>query len=114
VLLRGPQTPGELRSRSDRMYSFGGVDEVESTLGRLMAPAAEGEEAAGTRPLAMVLPRQPGSREARYMHLLGGPVDAAARIPSSGERGRALEERRADWRDHGGAEARIEAPEAEV
>jgi uncharacterized protein YceH (UPF0502 family) len=76
LLLRGPQTPGELRSRADRMYSFGGTDEVESTLGRLMAPAAEGEQA--MRPLAVVLPRQPGSREARYVHLLGGPLEAAA------------------------------------
>ena len=77
LLLRGPQTPGELRSRSDRMYSFDGLEGVESTLARMVAApdAAEGDTA---RPLAVVLPRQPGSREARYMHLLGGPVDVAA------------------------------------
>ena len=74
LLLRGPQTPGELRSRADRMYSFDGLDAVESTLGRLMAPVGDGEQA--IRPLVVVLPRQPGSREARYAHLLGGPVEA--------------------------------------
>ena len=87
LLLRGPQTPGELRSRADRMYSFDGLDAVESTLARLCAgpeaavselqAAASGEGA--MRPLAVVLPRQPGSREARYAHLLGGPVDVTAR-----------------------------------
>jgi uncharacterized protein YceH (UPF0502 family) len=82
LLLRGPQTPGELRSRADRMYNFDGLEAVESTLGRLMAPAGEGEQA--IRPLAVVLPRQPGSREARYAHLLGGPVEAAVR-ESGGE-----------------------------
>jgi hypothetical protein len=82
LLLRGPQTPGELRSRADRMYNFDGLDAVESTLGRLMAPVADGEQV--MRPLVVVLPRQPGSREARYAHLLGGPVEAAVR-ESGGE-----------------------------
>jgi uncharacterized protein YceH (UPF0502 family) len=79
LLLRGPQTPGELRSRSDRMYSFDGLEGVESTLARLTAVQTMSEEQAGARdvrPLAVVLPRQPGSREARYAHLLGGPVEA--------------------------------------
>jgi uncharacterized protein YceH (UPF0502 family) len=78
LFLRGPQTPGELRSRSDRMYSFDGLEAVESTLGRLMASSA-GEESSAMRPLVMVLPRQPGSREVRYAHLLGGPVEFAPR-----------------------------------
>jgi uncharacterized protein len=82
LFLRGPQTPGELRSRADRLYSFDGLEAVESTLARLMA--ATGEETA-FRPLVTVLPKQPGSREARYAHLLGGPVDMALRQPSSGE-----------------------------
>jgi uncharacterized protein YceH (UPF0502 family) len=85
LLLRGPQTPGELRSRADRMYNFDGLDAVESTLGRLMAPVDDGEQA--MRPLVVVLPRQPGSREARYAHLLGGPVEAAAREPGGEVRG---------------------------
>jgi uncharacterized protein YceH (UPF0502 family) len=71
LLLRGPQTPGELRSRADRLYSFDGLEAVEGTLSRL---AAEGE-AGGLRPLVTVLARQPGSREARHAHLLGGPVE---------------------------------------
>src|SRR5580698_9574265 len=71
LLLRGPQTPGELRSRADRLYSFDGLDQVESTLVRLAAePSAltegSGPGSAEMRPLAVVLPRQPGSREARW------------------------------------------------
>ena len=83
LFLRGLQTPGELRSRADRMYSFDGLEAVESTLARLMAAAGEGETA--MRPLVAVLPRQPGSREARYAHLLGEPVEAAAAHESGGE-----------------------------
>ena len=84
LFLRGPQTPGELRARADRLYSFDGLDAVESTLGRLTASAAsstgeETERASDARPLAAVLPRQPGSREARYAHLLGGPIEVAPR-----------------------------------
>ena len=101
LLLRGPQTPGELRARADRLYSFDGIEAVESTLGRMSASAASstGEDTArgaDARPLAAVLPRQPGSREARYVHLLGGPIDVAARdsnaekirardVPASGQ-----------------------------
>ena len=82
LFLRGPQTPGELRSRSDRLYSFDGLDAVESTLGRMTASATsstgeESQSARDARPLVAVLPRQPGSREVRYMHLLGGPVESA-------------------------------------
>jgi uncharacterized protein YceH (UPF0502 family) len=79
LLLRGPQTPGELRARADRLYSFDGLEGVESTLARLIVPASEESSGSEIRPLAVVLPRQPGSREARYAHLLGGPVEAAAR-----------------------------------
>jgi len=93
LFLRGPQTPGELRARADRLYSFDGLDAVESTLGRLTAAADEtGDQAGGARdlrPLAVVLPRQPGSREARYAHLLGGPVEATVQ-DSSGEVRQAL------------------------
>jgi uncharacterized protein len=87
LFLRGPQTPGELRARSDRLYTFDGLDAVESTLARLTASAASGGEESGgvqdLRPLAVMLPRQPGSREARYAHLLGGPVEAAANDSST-------------------------------
>jgi hypothetical protein len=63
LLLRGPQTPGELRSRTDRMYHFAELDDVVSTLDRL----AQREP-----PLARVLPRQPGTKESRYTHLFSG------------------------------------------
>lgn len=81
LFLRGPQTPGELRSRADRMYSFDGLGAVEGTLARLMAASSE-EQSPGVRemrPLVAVLPKQAGSREARYVHLLAGPVQAAGR-----------------------------------
>lgn len=67
LLLRGPQTPGELRGRSARMYPFPDLAEVEVALGLL----AEAEP----EPLVVRLPRAPGTKESRYAHLLGGPVD---------------------------------------
>jgi uncharacterized protein YceH (UPF0502 family) len=71
LLLRGPQTPGELRSRTDRMYHFEALDDIVSTLDRL----AQREP-----PLARVLPRQPGTKESRYTHLFSGepPIPDAA------------------------------------
>jgi len=69
LLLRGPQTPGELRSRAERMHHFDELGEVQSTLQRLMTrePA-----------LVKVLARQPGTKESRYAHLLSGDVDTPA------------------------------------
>jgi uncharacterized protein YceH (UPF0502 family) len=66
LLLRGSQTPGELRGRTERMHRFEDLTEVQSTLQRLMQRDP---------PLARVLPRQPGTKEARYMHLLAGDVE---------------------------------------
>ncbi len=63
LLLRGPQTPGELRSRTDRMYRFEALEDVVSTLDRL----AQREPS-----LARILPRQPGTKESRYTHLFSG------------------------------------------
>jgi uncharacterized protein YceH (UPF0502 family) len=88
LLLRGPQTPGELRARADRLYSFDGLDAVESTLSRLATTPSDADDAAAAReirPLVTVLPRQPGSREARYAHLLGGPVESIV-VDTSRER----------------------------
>jgi hypothetical protein len=65
LVLRGPQTPGELRSRTPHLHSFESLAEVESLLQGL----SQREE-----PLVVKLPRQPGSRESRYAHLLGGEV----------------------------------------
>ena len=72
LLLRGPQTPGELRSRAGRMASFNDVSEVEAALQALL------ERESG--PLVARLPREPGRRESRYMQLFGGeaPPGAAA------------------------------------
>ena len=66
LLLRGPQTPGELRGRSERMFSFNDLSDVQSALQRLMQ--REG-------PLVKMLARQPGTKEARYAHLLCGEVE---------------------------------------
>ncbi|MGX2031159.1 MULTISPECIES: DUF480 domain-containing protein [Methylocaldum] len=63
LLLRGPQTPGELRTRTERLCKFGDVQEVENTLAKLM----NREE-----PLVARLPREPGKRESRFMHLFFG------------------------------------------
>jgi uncharacterized protein len=65
LLLRGPQTPGELRSRADRMHRFDDLGQVQSTLQRLMQREP---------PIARMLPRQPGTKEARYAQLLSGDV----------------------------------------
>jgi uncharacterized protein YceH (UPF0502 family) len=88
LLLRGPQTPGELRSRTDRMYHFEGLDDVVSTLNRL---------AQRETPLARVLPRQPGTKESRYTHLFSGEPATAdrgiadmARAPSPANAGSSL------------------------
>src|SRR5258707_474088 len=63
LLLRGAQTPGELRSRSERMHPFDDLSAVQSSLQHLMKREP---------PLVKVLPRQPGTKEARYAHLLSG------------------------------------------
>lgn len=85
LFLRGPQTPGELRSRSDRLYSFDDLEAVQSTLERMAArPVSSADDVGsgerGTGPLVVVLARQPGSREARWAHLLGGPVATVAEL----------------------------------
>ena len=71
LLLRGPQTPGELRTRAERMYAFEDLEAVHSALHLLMRREPS---------LAKVLPRQPGTKESRYMHLFCGdtaPADHA-------------------------------------
>jgi uncharacterized protein YceH (UPF0502 family) len=76
LMLRGPQTPGELRSRADRLYTFDDLTAVQSTLERLAnRPATDESVPDNTGPLVTLLPRQPGSREARYAHLLGATPD---------------------------------------
>lgn len=75
LLLRGPQTPGELRSRTDRMYHFETLEDVVSTLDRLSHRDPS---------LVLMLARQPGTKESRYMHLFSGepPEGSVALAPS--------------------------------
>lgn len=76
LLLRGPQTPGELRAHAGRMVPFGTVEDVERVLQKL-ATRADG-------PYVVELPRSPGKRESRYMQLLGGSaMPAMAEVPTS-------------------------------
>src|SRR6202158_4036147 len=99
LLLRGPQTPGELRGRAERMHRFEALEDVQSALQKLM----QREPA-----LAKVLPRQPGTKEAPYATLLGGggveresPGQASAAAehnPADAERIARLEEEVAELR----------------
>ncbi len=70
LLLRGAQTPGELRSRSGRLHTFADNDEVVATLNGLIEREPD--------PLVVKLPRTPGRRDSEYMHLFGGPIDIDA------------------------------------
>ncbi len=72
LLLRGAQTPGELRSRAARMYEFSDMAQVEATL-ETLADRDDG-------PFVVRLPREPGKRESRYMHLFSGEVEAQAAV----------------------------------
>ena len=69
LLLRGPQTPGELRGRSERLHDFPSVAAVEAVLHDL---------AIGDEPLVRQLSREPGQKESRWAHLVGDPADLAA------------------------------------
>jgi uncharacterized protein YceH (UPF0502 family) len=66
LMLRGPQTVGEIRTRSNRLYDFTSLEDVETTLNALMS---------GELPLVARLPRQAGQKEIRYAHLLSGDVE---------------------------------------
>jgi uncharacterized protein YceH (UPF0502 family) len=75
LMLRGPQTPGELRGNASRLHEFTGLDEVEQTLAGLISREPD--------PLVARLPRQAGQKEVRFAHLLSGdiPIDAPAPAP---------------------------------
>jgi uncharacterized protein YceH (UPF0502 family) len=103
LMLRGPQTPGEIRQRTGRLYEFASLEEVEETLRELMNREAQ--------TLAVRLERQAGTKESRYAHLLAGEVSGAAApgavdaptdraTPSSGERIQTLQEEVASLREH--------------
>lgn len=94
LLLRGPQTVGELRGRSDRLHEFSGLDEVQQTLDDLSRRS---------EPLVLKLERQPGQKEARYAHLMSGEVDQATIVVES-----------ATPLSSGGSNERIEKLEVEI
>jgi len=97
LMLRGPQTPGELKSNAQRLYAFEDLDDLHYMLQRLV----EHEP-----PLVRELPRMPGQKEVRYVHLLGGEPDLGELAAEARARQPA---RPAD-----GLETRVEALEAEV
>src|SRR5262245_7262711 len=74
LMLRGPQTVGEIKTRSNRLYDFSSLEEVETTLNGLSS---------GDSPLVVRLPRQTGQKEVRYAHLLSGEVRNAEPEPES-------------------------------
>jgi hypothetical protein len=93
LMLRGPQTPGELRQRVERLYPFGSGEELEAAL-----------EALAGRELVRRLERRPGQKEARYVQLLGGGAGEAPEAAASAAPADPLEER----------VARLEAEVAEL
>ena len=109
LLLRGPQTQGELRSRADRLYTFDDISAVQSTLERLTRQPTEddSQQRKEQGPLVVLLPRQPGEKEVRYAHTLSGipevpQREAVAAIASGGSSDRItkLEEEVASLRIH--------------
>jgi uncharacterized protein len=103
LMLRGPQTAGELRTRAGRFFPFDSLPEVEETLSALATREPQ--------PLAIRLPRQPGTKESRYAHLLSGPIEVPApaaavpqpepatlAVPAGNERMAQLEQAAADLR----------------
>ncbi len=101
LLLRGPQTPGELRSRSGRLHSFADNSDVVATLTALM------EWQGG--PLVVKLPRTAGRKDSEYMHLFSGPVDLEAHAAQT-----AKPERSSDRVSVAALAERVSALEAEV
>ncbi len=98
LMLRGPQTVGEVRTRSMRLHDFRSLGEVESTLNALIAREPDG--------FVSRLPRQTGQKEVRYVHRLGGEVPPELEasedldLPDPGERLTRLEDTIGELRDH--------------
>jgi len=103
LMLRGSQTPGELRSNGSRLYDFISLEEVEQTLNGLI-----------TRddPLVVRLPRQPGQKEVRFVHLLSGQIDVETYVEP--ERISPVARRAAGSEQMDRLEEKVEALKAEV
>jgi len=102
LLLRGAQTPGELRGRAERMYRFEELEDVLATLEKLSQREPS---------LVAVLPRQPGTKESRYMHLLSGSTPAAEAQPARTYSSHAVGDDRIDQLEGEVAELRKEIAE---
>ena len=76
LLLRGPQTPGELRARSGRLHTFADNEEVVIAANSLIERDGE--------PMLVKLPRRPGRKDAEYMHLFSGPIDVESYVAEAG------------------------------
>ena len=100
LMLRGPQTAGELRINAERWYRFADISSVEAFLDELQERSAE-----KGGPLVVQLPRAPGAREQRWAHLLCGPVDTSASHAPAGGSGASPSP---------ALQARVDALEAEV
>lgn len=100
LMLRGPQTAGELRINAERWYRFADISSVEAFLDELQERSAE-----KGGPLVVQLPRAPGAREQRWAHLLCGPVDTTASPAPAGGAGASPSP---------ALQARVDALEAEV
>ena len=110
LMLRGPQTPGELRARTERLYAFADAEALHAALDTLI-----------DRELAARLPRRPGQKEERYMHLLSDEVEPTAstrrrrrRSPTSRHRGRRRCRAHADSSEAEQRLARLEREVAEL
>ncbi|MDJ0812761.1 MAG: DUF480 domain-containing protein [Woeseiaceae bacterium] len=103
LLLRGPQTPGELRSRSGRLHTFEDNAEVAAALTGLAERDPD--------PLVVKLPRTPGRKDSEFMHLFSGPIDVEAHASQAREKQAAAAPARSNVAD---LEARLSTLEAEV
>jgi uncharacterized protein YceH (UPF0502 family) len=101
LMLRGAQTPGELKQRTDRMHAFGDLDGVQETLGHLIE-----------RRLAARMPRRPGQKEERFMQLLDAGEPDSGPAPADGAEGAAHAEQGASALDS--LLSRVERLEREV
>jgi len=106
LMLRGAQTPGELRGNASRLHEFSGLEEVEAVLNGLITHEPE--------PLVVRLPRQPGQKEVRFAHLLSGEIDVEA-LAAEMERGPvATSSRRGSSEQIERLEQKVDALAAEV
>ncbi len=104
LMLRGPQTPGELRGNGSRLYEFSGLEEIEQILNGLLTR---------DEPMVVRLPRQPGQKEVRYTHLLSGDIDVDA-LAAELERAPAATPRRSSSDQVEKLEQKVEALTNEV